>query len=62
MVSHFTRWSDFVKMPKTWRMPPAMAAGVSDRLWSIADLAAMIDAAQPKPAGRGPCAVREASS
>jgi hypothetical protein len=32
----------------------AMAAGLSDTLWSIADLAEMIDAAALKPGKRGP--------
>jgi hypothetical protein len=31
-----------------------MAAGISDTLWSMADLAEMVDAAQPKPGKRGP--------
>ena len=31
----------------------AMVAGVTDRLWSIADLAAMVEEAAPKPAKRG---------
>ena len=30
-----------------------MAAGVSDKLWSVADLAEMVDAAAPKPGKRG---------
>lgn len=32
----------------------AMQAGVSDTLWSMADLAEMVDAALPKPGRRGP--------
>jgi hypothetical protein len=35
-------------------MTPAMAAGVSDKLWSMTDLAEMIDAAAPKPRKRRP--------
>ena len=31
-----------------------MAAGVTDKLWSIADLGEMVDLAQPKPRKRGP--------
>lgn len=35
---------NFVRMHKTLRMAPAMAAGVSDRLWSMEDIVALIDA------------------
>jgi hypothetical protein len=31
-----------------------MAAGVSDRLWEIGDIAALVDAAEAKPTKRGP--------
>jgi hypothetical protein len=33
---------------------PAMASGLSATLWSMTDMADMIDAAQPKPGKRGP--------
>ena len=33
---------------------PAMAAGISPTLWSMTDLAEMIDASLPKPGPRGP--------
>ena len=45
---------NFVRMHKTLRMSPAMAANVSDRLWSMEDVVAMIDARMPKPGNRGP--------
>ena len=32
----------------------AMAAGVTDKLWELADIVAMIDATAPKPGMRGP--------
>jgi hypothetical protein len=35
---------NFVRMHKTLRMAPAMAAGVSGRLWSMEDIVALIDA------------------
>lgn len=31
-------WYNFVRLHKTLRMTPAMAAGVSDRLWSLEEL------------------------
>ena len=42
MVALYTVWYNFVKMHKKRRMTPAMAAGVSDRLWSMEDVAAMV--------------------
>ena len=54
MVANYTVWYNFVKLHKAHRMSPAMAAGVSDRLWSMEDLAAIIEAAQPKLGKRGP--------
>jgi hypothetical protein len=54
MVALYTVWYNFVKMHKTLRMTPAMASSVSDKLWSVADLAEMVDAKMPKPGKRGP--------
>jgi IS1 family transposase len=34
---------NFVRIHKTLRMTPAMAAGISDRLWSMEDVVALID-------------------
>ena len=54
MVALYTVWYNFVKMHKKHRMSPAMAAGVSDRLWSMDDIAALVEAAAPAPGKRGP--------
>jgi hypothetical protein len=44
-----------VKQHKSLKgLSPAMAAGISDTLWSMTDLATMVDAEQPKPGPRGP--------
>jgi hypothetical protein len=43
MVGLYTVRYNFVKMHKTLKMTPAMAAGVSDRLWSVADIVALIE-------------------
>lgn len=53
MVAIYTVWYNFIKMHKTLRMTPAMAAGVTDKLWSMDDLVAMMDAVAPKPGPRG---------
>jgi len=39
---------------------PAMAAGVTDRLWSVDDIAALVEVAEPVPAKRGPYKKRAA--
>ena len=36
------------------RMTPAMAAGVTDRLWDMSDLMAVLEATEAAPAKRGP--------
>jgi IS1 family transposase len=55
MVALYTVWYNYVKQHKSLKgLSPAMAAGISDTLWSVADLAEMVDAAGPKPGRRGP--------
>jgi IS1 family transposase len=49
MVSLYTVFHNFVRIHKTLRCTPAMAAGVSKTLWSMDDLVAMIDAQAPEP-------------
>lgn len=51
---------NFVRIHKTLRVTPAMAAGVADRLWEIADIAKLVEDAEAKPAKRGPYKKREA--
>lgn len=45
---HFAYYN-FVRQHQTLRMSPAMAAGVTDRLWEMADLVAIVEAADAKP-------------
>ncbi len=45
---------NFVRIHKTLKVTPAMAAGVSDTLWTMADIAERIEARMAKPAKRGP--------
>lgn len=49
MISLYTVWYNFVRMHKTVKMSPAMAAGVSDTLWEMSDIVKLIDDAAPKP-------------
>jgi hypothetical protein len=54
MVALYTVWYNFVKLDQAHRMTPAMAAGVTGKLWSMQDLAEMVDATLPKGGPRGP--------
>ena len=47
LVALFAMHNNFVRVHRTLRMTPAMAAGVSKRLW---DIVALVDAAEAKPA------------
>lgn len=40
---------NFVRIHKSLRVTPAMAAGISDRVWSLEDIVAEIEARSPKP-------------
>jgi IS1 family transposase len=60
LALYFTFYN-FCRIHKTLRMSPAMAAGVTDRLWSLEDVLARIDADAPAPKVRGPYKKREAS-
>ncbi len=52
-VALFTTYYNFVRIHKTLRVTPAMAAGVTDRLWEISDIVNMVEAAAPKLGKRG---------
>jgi IS1 family transposase len=45
---------NFTRIHKALRMSPAMAAGITDRLWSLDDVIAKIDELAPAPKPRGP--------
>lgn len=47
---------NFVRIHKTLKVSPAMAAGVTDRLWEIGDIAALVEASEEPPVKRGPYA------
>ena len=42
-------WYNWVRQHKAHRLSPAMAAGITDRLWSREDMVALIDARATKP-------------
>jgi hypothetical protein len=55
MVALYTVWYNFVKQHKSLKgLSPAMAAGISETLWSMEDVAALVEASAPKPGKRGP--------
>jgi hypothetical protein len=45
---------NFCRVHKTLGATPAMAAGLVDKVLKMADVVALIDAANPAPAIRGP--------
>jgi hypothetical protein len=57
---HITFYN-FLRRHQILRTSPAMAADVSDRLWDMADIMALIDASAA-PANRGPHKKRAANS
>jgi prolipoprotein diacylglyceryltransferase len=62
MVALYTVWYNFVRMHKTLRMSPAMAAGIEGKLWDMTDVVALIDAREAAPKKRGPYKKRENSN
>jgi hypothetical protein len=50
---------NFVRIHKTLRITPAMAAGISDQLWSMEDIVALMDGAEGEPKKRGPYKPRQ---
>lgn len=54
MVAIYAVWYNFLRIHKTLRVTPAMAAGLSDVLMSWEDIIEAMDAKAPKPGPRGP--------
>jgi hypothetical protein len=42
---------NFVRIHKTLRVTPAMAAGVTDKIWEISDVVAMLESWKAKTRG-----------
>jgi IS1 family transposase len=49
LALHYVYYN-FVRIHKTLRCTPAMEAGVTDRLWTVRDIAALLDAVEAKQA------------
>jgi IS1 family transposase len=45
---------NFVRIHQSLRVSPAMAAGISDKLWSMEDIVALVEAREEPPKKRGP--------
>ena len=43
MVALYALWYNFVRIHKTLRMTPAMAAGIEARLWSIEGVVRLVE-------------------
>jgi hypothetical protein len=43
------------------RLTPAMAAGITDKLWSVEDMVALVEASEPRSGKRGPYKKRVAA-
>ncbi len=52
-VALFTTYYNFVRIHRTLRVTPAMAAGVTNRLWEVADIVALVEAAEAPARKRG---------
>jgi hypothetical protein len=42
-VALFTAYYNFVRIHKTLRITPAMAAGVTDKLWDVSDIVKVLE-------------------
>ena len=54
MVALYTVWYNWVRIHKALKVTPAMAAGLPPILWSMEEVAALMNVAAPKPGKRGP--------
>ena len=52
MVALYALWYNFVRIHKTLPVTPVMAAGIADRLWSMEDVVALVDAQSEKISGK----------
>lgn len=60
MIALYTVWYNYARINSAVKCAPAMAAGISTRLWDMADIVALIDAAAAPAKPRGPYKKRAA--
>jgi len=53
-ISIYFMHYNFAKIHTTLRITPAMAAGVTDHVWSLEEIVALLEQAEPKGGKRGP--------
>jgi len=49
MVALYTVWYNYTWINSAVRIAPAMAAGISDRLWDMSDIVNLVDAIESQP-------------
>ncbi len=49
MVALYTVWYNYARINSAVRMAPAMAAGISTRLWDVADIVKLVEAYEAEP-------------
>jgi hypothetical protein len=49
MVSLYTTWYNFCRINSAVRMSPAMACGLSDRLWDVGEIVSLIEVYEQEP-------------
>ena len=54
MVALYAVWYNFARINSAVKMAPAMAAGISERLWDMADIVKLIDLTEAAPKKRAP--------
>jgi len=57
-VALHSMYYNFVRLHQTLKVSPAMAAGVTDRLWEMGDVVDMLDAFEAKKEARHAPAIR----
>ena len=62
MVALYTTCYNFVRLHKTLKVTPAMAAGITGTLWSMEDVVALIDTRAEPAKKRGPYKLRAAKA